>query len=99
MRPATLGAVTDYTDAQDVSMRPRDYGFEDYDAVLERHIQVKARMERRKDELINLLHDPTLSAADRHIAESRKAEAKADIASVRTGGSDVLFQRLAAKYR
>ena len=99
MRPATLGAVINYTDAQDVSMRPRGYGFEDYDAVLERHIQVKALMERRKDELINLLHDPALSAADRHTLESRKAEVKADIASVCAGGSDALFQRLAAKYR
>lgn len=90
--------MTDYTDAQDVSMRPRGYGFGDYDGVLERRIQVKARMERRKDQLIDLLHDPTLSAADRHILESRKAEVKADIASVCAGGG-AFFQRLSAKYR
>ncbi|WP_236632769.1 hypothetical protein [Bifidobacterium xylocopae] len=91
--------MTHYDDAQDVSMRPRGYGFEDHDEVRDRHLHIKALMERRKDHLIDLLQDPSLTPADRHRLEELKEEVKADIASVRAGGSDSAFQALHSRYR
>ncbi|BDR55014.1 hypothetical protein KIMH_11250 [Bombiscardovia apis] len=89
--------MTNYDDPTDVVMRHSSA--EQYDQTTERHLRIKTLLEQRKNALIDQLQDPTLTRAERRQLQAQKDEVKADIASIRVGGSELDYWRMQEKYR
>ncbi|RBP99844.1 hypothetical protein CRD59_02080 [Bifidobacterium xylocopae] len=71
----------------------------DLDATMERHIRIKALLERRKDAILEQLDDPGLDPGRRSRLEARKEDVKRDIASIRVWGSERDYERMWRKYQ
>lgn len=84
-------------DPSDVSLRPTRR--ESYDQTTDRHVQVKTLLYKRLDSVLDQLQGPHLTLTQRNRLIWKKDEIKADIASIRVGGSEQDYQRLRDKYR
>lgn len=84
-------------DPLDVSLRPTRR--ESYDQTTDRHVQVKTLLYKRLDSVIDQLQDPHLTVSQQNQLFREKDEIKADIASIRVGGSEQDYLRLRDKYR
>ncbi|MFT8640077.1 hypothetical protein [Bifidobacterium sp.] len=82
-----------------MSMRPAVWSAQHYDTDIARKQRTQVMLERRKDAIIDALHDPDLSARERNLLKKQHREIKADISKIRLGAPLRVLQELERKWK
>ncbi|MFT9059683.1 hypothetical protein [Bifidobacterium aquikefiri] len=91
--------MRNHDDADDVSMRPAVWSTQHDDTDIARKQRTQVILERRKDAIIDALHDPDLSASDLNLLKKQHREIKADISRVRLGAPLRVLREIERKWR
>ncbi|MFT9006406.1 hypothetical protein [Bifidobacterium aquikefiri] len=91
--------MRNHDDADDVSMRPAVWAEQHGDSAQERNQRTRTLLEKRKDAIIDALHDPSTPNSERGRLQELHGEVRADIARIRYGASVSVLRELDRKWQ
>lgn len=91
--------MPNYENSDDVSMRPGVRSYPHDNTYIARKQRTQVILERRKDAIIDALHDPSTPNSERDGLQEQHGEIRADIARIRYGASVSVLRELDRKWR